>query len=134
MHNTNFPRTRGHNILLWHPRPRIFRILFLHETLGDQHKNSYPSTTHTQKFSCTLKLHRFQALKLPLALIAPIARAPKPSLVLEAPLLNHAHLLLSPCLVLASSHLTNLPHNSTLIPSCLSPLHKKPVPGYRNED
>ena len=72
---------RGHNTLLWRPRPRISRILSLHKTLGDRIKAVTPHTTRTltQKLSCKLNL---QAPKLSLALIA---LANKLSLALVAP-------------------------------------------------
>ena len=79
---------RGHNILLWHPRLSTARILLLHKTLGERYKNSYPTTTRTQKFSCPLKIHRSQTLKLRILLISPITRAPKISFVLKAPQLT----------------------------------------------
>ena len=99
-------------------------------------KNSYPNPPHTQTPSCTLSLHRSQALKPPLALsalIALITLAHKPSLVLVAPLQNHAHRLLLLCLALVSFYFPNLPPNTPPIPLCLSQLPKKPALGCRNE-
>ena len=105
----------------------------MHKTLGERYKTRYQNVAHTQKLLVAPKLHRSQALKLPIALIAPIARAPKPSFALTAPLLSLALLLLFLCLAPASSHFLTLLHRQTPLPPCLLPLHRKPVPGYRNE-
>ena len=107
----------------------------MHKTLSERYKNRYTTIAHTQKLSITPKLHRSQDLKLPIALsalIAPITHAPKPSFALKAPLLSPTHLLLFLYLALTSSHFPIPLHKQTPLPPCLSLIHRKPVPGYRN--
>ena len=105
----------------------------MHKTLGVRYKNRLQNAAPTQKLIIAPNLHRSQALKLLLALIALTALALKPSFALTAPLQSLDCLLFLLCLALASSLFLTLPHSQTPSPPCLLPLDRKPVPGYRNE-
>ena len=100
----------------------------MHKTLGVEYKN------RTQTLIIAPNLHHSHALKLLLALIALTALALKPSFALTAPLQSLALLLFLLCLALASSIFLTLPHSQTPSPPCLSLLHQKPAPGFRNEE
>ena len=106
----------------------------MHKTLGVRYKNRFQNAAPTQKLIIAPNLHRSQALKLLLALIALTALALKPSFALTAPPQNLACLLFLLCLALASSLCLILPRRHTPSPPCLSLLHQKPAPGFRNEE
>mgnify|MGYP006889248278 CR=1 FL=1 len=125
---------RGHNTLLWRPRPRILRSFPLQKTLGGHIKEVTSHTTHpfTQKLSCD---HSLQADELSLVLIAP---ANRPSLTFVSPAQKNdsltTHHLPSLCLALVLLSFPTLLVSKSALPPCLSQHRKKSDLGDNNED
>ena len=106
----------------------------MRKTLGVKYKNRFQNAACTQTLIIAPNLHRSHALKLLLALISLTDPALKHSFAVTAPLRSLVYFLFLLCLALASSLCLILPRRHTPSPPCLSLLHQKPAPGFRNEE